>query len=763
MRKKVIVRSLLVLLAIIIVFLAFLPRILKNYLVDYAQDLTGRNMVLDELDLNIFRASVTLRGLTVYEKDRETVFLDIGRLFVDMKLRDLVRKKITLTRTEIDALMLNLVVADGAFNFQDLLEIGSDTATVHEAGEEPSRPMEWRLENILINDSYVSYADEMIGGKLEAEDIRIAMPLLAWDSDTINGEASLAMRSGGKLMTNFSLDMVKGVLDAGLDLKALDLSPLTAPLKDLARISAMEGALAGMLNFRLNLEETTDLDLRGTIQLLDFSLIDEWQSEIAAVKELKVVIDSLDFTSNIYDFDEILLDGPYILAELYDDTDNWGRLMPEETGPDSATPSDPGILYDSYNIFELMAAYIRDIANSYIATSYHMEKFRMAGGRFSYRDYTLQEVFSYDVTEMEITADRLYSDTDSLRFDIALLMDGVSKGKATIMVDPKQVDDMILSYDLENTSLVKVSPYSVYYVAYPIRSAVLNYHSMTSIKDGYLKSDNRITINDFNFGEKRRNSTAMNLPVKLAISLLKDVNGDIRLDIPVEGDLNDPKFKWWKVVFQILKNLVVKAVTAPYRLLADAFGFDENDIKAVYFDYTQTSLDKAQLKSMDALIKVLDAKQDLSADLIRAGDRELEGNAYAERTAKKKFYEERILGRTIQDEELIPETWQYIDAIELKDSTFISWLNYQVGMNAAHLPVQKKCRLFAGENHVTDAVAEYDRLRLEAVVNYLTIERQVAPGRIGVREISQEDLEAEGGGDFISDRPKFVIRFTVEE
>ena len=66
--------------------------------------------------------------------------------------------------------------------------------------------------------------------------------------------------------------------------------------------------------------------------------------------------------------------------------------------------------------------------------------------------------------------------------------------------------------------------------------------------------------------------TATSLPVKLAVALLKDRNGEIHLDIPVTGSIDDPQFSIWSIIWQIIGNLITKAVTSPFALLGSMFG-----------------------------------------------------------------------------------------------------------------------------------------------------------------------------------------------
>lgn len=99
------------------------------------------------------------------------------------------------------------------------------------------------------------------------------------------------------------------------------------------------------------------------------------------------------------------------------------------------------------------------------------------------------------------------------------------------------------------------------------------------------------------------------VPVRLAVSLLKDVHGDIKLDVPVEGDLNDPEYKIGKVIWQIVENILIKAVTAPFNLLAGLFSSNEEDMKEIPFNYLQPAPAQQQLKQLDMVAQVLENKK----------------------------------------------------------------------------------------------------------------------------------------------------------
>ncbi len=117
--------------------------------------------------------------------------------------------------------------------------------------------------------------------------------------------------------------------------------------------------------------------------------------------------------------------------------------------------------------------------------------------------------------------------------------------------------------------------------------------------------------------------TATSLPVKLAVALLKDRNGDIHLDLPVTGSIDDPKFSVWQVVVQILGNLIAKAATSPFALLGGAFGGGE-ELQYLEFDYGRTTISEQSAKKIEVLATALSEKPSLRLEI--AGHVDLEAD-----------------------------------------------------------------------------------------------------------------------------------------
>ena len=132
----------------------------------------------------------------------------------------------------------------------------------------------------------------------------------------------------------------------------------------------------------------------------------------------------------------------------------------------------------------------------------------------------------------------------------------------------------------------------------------LNFDVSYLIDQRKLTAENKVFFDQLTFGDKVESPDAVKAPVTLAVSLLTDRRGQINLDIPLSGSLDDPKFKIWPIIWQVLVNLITKAVTAPFSLLSSLIGGGE-EMSFVEFDYGSAVLTDAGLKKIDALTKAL--------------------------------------------------------------------------------------------------------------------------------------------------------------
>lgn len=162
--------------------------------------------------------------------------------------------------------------------------------------------------------------------------------------------------------------------------------------------------------------------------------------------------------------------------------------------------------------------------------------------------------------------------------------------------------------------LAPLSAYSVKYAGYGIQrgklSVALNYH----IENRKLSAENRIYLDQLTFGERVESPTATQLPVTLAVALLKDRNGVIDVNLPISGSLDDPQFSVGGILFQVIGNLVVKAVTSPFALLGSLVGSGE-ELSFVEFAPGSAALAAGERHKLGNLAKALTERPNLRLEV----------------------------------------------------------------------------------------------------------------------------------------------------
>ena len=175
-------------------------------------------------------------------------------------------------------------------------------------------------------------------------------------------------------------------------------------------------------------------------------------------------------------------------------------------------------------------------------------------------------------------------------------------GKLNPLVKPLALD---VTGKVRDLDLPPLSPYAVKYAGYGIERGKLSVDVNYVVQpDGQLTARNKLVLNQLSFGDKVQGSTA-SLPVKLAVALLADRHGVIDLDLPISGSLNDPQFSLGPVIVKVILNVIVKAITSPFSLLAHALGGASDELAMVAFPAGSAQLSLEARAGLDKVAKAL--------------------------------------------------------------------------------------------------------------------------------------------------------------
>jgi hypothetical protein len=237
-------------------------------------------------------------------------------------------------------------------------------------------------------------------------------------------------------------------------------------------------------------------------------------------------------------------------------------------------------------------------------------------GNVNYTDNFVRPNYSANLTDLAGTVGALSSESTAMA-DVSVRgrVDGDAPLEITGQLNPLASE---LALDMrasaKGVELPRLTPYSVKYAGYPITKGKLSMDVAYRVKDGKLTADNRVFLDQLTFGDRVESPTATKLPVLFAVSLLKDREGNIDINLPISGSLDDPEFTIGGIIVRVVVNLITKVVTAPFSALGAAVGGGA-DLGYVDFAPGSAALTEAAIKKLEMLAKALNDRPALKLDI----------------------------------------------------------------------------------------------------------------------------------------------------
>lgn len=304
---------------------------------------------------------------------------------------------------------------------------------------------------------------------------------------------------------------------------------------------------------------------------------------------------------------------PSALAPAQTTTTAKVPATPGETGPNAVTTAAGSATTTAAPVAAAPKPIGADIALGQIT---------LHGGHVDYSDFFIKPNYRANLTDISGKVGAFGTSTTT---PAEVVIAGQINGSAPININgsvnplaPLAAVDITAKAD--GIELTDLTAYSVKYTGYPITKGTLTVDVHYTLANQNLTATNHIFLDQLTFGDRVESSTAKNLPIRLAVAILKDSKGQINLDIPVSGSLNDPQFSLGGIIFHAFMNILEKAITAPFRLLAGAIGGiasagSNEDLSYVEFAPGRATLDTASQKRLDSVAAALNARPALKLSI----------------------------------------------------------------------------------------------------------------------------------------------------
>ncbi|MEZ5503998.1 MAG: DUF748 domain-containing protein [Halioglobus sp.] len=307
------------------------------------------------------------------------------------------------------------------------------------------------------------------------------------------------------------------------------------------------------------------------------------------------------------------------------------------------------------------------------------------------------------------------------------------KGKVAPFAAPADLD---LKLTFDGVDMALLSPYSAEYAGYAIDRGLLNLRLHYALKDNHLQGDNAIRIDKLKLGKKIASDKAVDLPLEFALAILTDANGVIDMAVPVTGDVNKPGFDLSSVISKAIINLITKAVTAPFSLLAGLAG-TEDDLQHLNFTSGSAVLKDANQQKLTELASALAQRPKLSVVItgrlnLTADRQRLQRNALKAQLLEAGLSAEEIKAKGPAWEKAIAERFSALPAGDAENPDMTPREQYDEVVQAINVTDEEMI-----------ALAE---ARAVAVKRYLLNDAGLAPERAVVGQSRLEDAANEFSG-----------------
>ena len=400
---------------------------------------------------------------------------------------------------------------------------------------------------------------------------------------------------GGTLQANGTLQLKDTSGELDIKASALPLGLAQPYIAAAARLALTSGTLSGAGKLRIGNPTGPKITYAGSASL-DNVAVDETapRQPFVSWKTVSASDMRLALSPNRLDIGQLNIAGPVaklIIAE--DQTVNLSRVLKKppaagaRTAPAAGTPANAGGNSDPFPVA--------------------IARIRVDDGVLTFADFSQQPQFSTRMHDFDGVLTGLSSAPGSsakMQFNAAIADYGDARISGTMNpFRPTYATDVRM--DFRNVDLSQLTPYVVRFAGYRVTAGTLSADLRYQVKESRLIGQNRFVLNKVRLGEKVDSPTAMDLPLKLALSLLEDENGTINIGVPVTGDLQNPQFSFGAVARRAIGTVLRNIVTAPFRALASLFGGTEEKLDVIGFDPGSAELAPPEQQKLDKLAEAL--------------------------------------------------------------------------------------------------------------------------------------------------------------
>ncbi len=588
--------------------------------------------------LTVSEAALNLQNVTVFEEGITGPRLVLPRLDVTGGSLDLAARRVRIASVKSNGLRITMLrEADGSLRLIRVLnapdapvEAGANEPVPAPAEpaikKDPPAESEWKftVDEIRLADYAVDFRDAstpeparivLAPVSVEVDGLSIGTP------DPARLKVDVTFEKGGRLVTEGSLGLSPVSAELAVALTDFALPTLQPYVGQVSGLALRNGHLSTDLQVAYAAPTGgKPLTCTGDLRLTALDVGGRDGEDLLTLAELALDDLSVAIEPTVVSIAKLDLVEPRIrIARRADGTTNVQAALTSSSEPPSdQSPPNAGSVEPPSD----------DAASPAIS----LPSISLRGGSVVVTDDGLPSRFNLTLDELAGDV-RGFSTSPDARVEMKLTGKIARTGSLQIdanLLPLAERPDGKLHFVLKNMDMTGFSPYSGKFVGQEISKGKLGLDLDYVVSRAKLTAENKVGLDAFTLGKPVESADATDLPVGLALALLRDASGRIALDVPVSGRIDDPEFRIGKVVLQTLRNMILKAATAPFALLGGLIGGSGDELGRVAFAPGRAEVSEAETAKLDTLAKALTERPTLNLEVSGATAADLDTPALGE-------------------------------------------------------------------------------------------------------------------------------------
>jgi hypothetical protein len=678
--KKITLIILSSIIGIIMVTILIISPVAKHLITRSVEKNSGRQISIGHVYLNPLTGSIRISGFKIYELKSDSIFFSAEGISVNIAMLKLLSKTYKIRKLTLYHPRGTIIQNEKNFNFSDLI----NKFLKNENSDTTKTPVHLSILNIKIIDGEFCYREQQIPINYSIKKVNIDSGGKRWDTDSVNVQFSFLPGIGsGDIKGEITFNLKTYDYRIALVTHKFDLNIIEQYLKGLMSYGSFSANIDADIKAKGNINDQEVLDASGKMAINEFHFGKNPKDDFVAFDKMLLVITELNPKNLKYLFDSVSLTHPYIKYELYDYLDNLQTMF----GKNGANIEAANANAAEFNLILSLARYIKVIANSFFRSDYKINRLRIYKGDIKFNDFSTSEKFAFELYPLNIIADSIDKNRSRVNVSLKSIIKPYGNIQVAVSINPRDSSDFDMQYHFQKLPVAMFNPYIISFTSFPLDRGTLEFNGNWNVRNGMIKSTNHLVIVDPRTSKRIRNKDTKWIPVPLIMTFMRERGNVIDYEIPITGNLKDPKFHLHYVIFDLLRNVFIKPPTTPYRLQIKNVETEIEKSVTLKWAIRQGSLLASQEKFIEKMADFLLKNPDASISVFpqQYAIKEKEYILFFE--AKKKYFmainnkNARIF--SVEDS-------GKVDKMSVKDSLFVRYLNNHI-KDSLIFTIQEKC------------------------------------------------------------------------